>query len=223
MKRKTIQLITILIFIFVLLSCSNNSHDDVVVDVEFSFYNWYDTSSKTKITLTGNIKKRTDYEEGEGNYLDSYSKFYAYGDIYYNNEKLKYVESNDKKFEDLYFYNNNYFYVKKLGNNQYYFNATVNEIYIKEYKMLYGFPLLYNKLYARWNINEIFEDYSYDYLREYYSNFTDYVNIDNINKCIEITSDELDYSGFENRTITTTFDFVNRIVSVKSDNIDIVL
>ena len=123
----------------------------------------------------------------------------------------------------MYFYNNNYFYVIKHGSNQYDFDAILNEIYIKEYKLLYFFPILSKKCYDRWNINEIFDDYSYDYFEVFYSKFTDYVSIDSINKRIEITSDELDYSGFENRTITTTFDFVNRTVSVKSDNIDIVL
>jgi len=238
-NRIKLFIVGIILSLF-LISCSNSKPTEVK-DVDFYWYNWFDTQNKTTITLRGDIsvispEKNVDGFGGD-DFLNTYTYFYADGEIYFNNEILK-VNDSSEDYTNLYFYNNNYFYVykSKYNNRSCHVLKVINTyLYVTDnkdnayYHSHYNLPLPPKIEYEKNNnsvIYQMFELYDYDYMVNFYSKFTNYVTLDNANKTIKLVSEEIylsNHTGKPNVYVTTTIDYTNKTISVKNDNIDVVL
>lgn len=221
-------------FIFLLIIFTSCTQSLELKEIKSKWQNWYNTSTSTEITLTGNnISKIKNDLDGGNTLLATLEYFNVDGDVYYNNEKIKIVES-DIKEENLYFCNNNYFYIcsSKFEKNDCYCLKVLNNFIYVKYRMdeapyslnlNYAIPLPPNE-YSNSEYNKIFDDFTFEYMNNFYSKFTDYIIIDKDNKKITIISEEI-LNGHKDvhNVYTTTIDYNNRVISVKFNEISITL
>ena len=217
-----------MISIFFMSSCSGSE--------KFKFKNWYDINSYSEFKLTGNLEKIQSNDYNTTYNVNRTTSFYVRVDkekfdkaevlldqIYYDDQLVKFCGYRYKgkfildDFNNIYFKDNNYFYVNKLTAYAY----TEENIIEKQYSVgqvctvldfnNYGlaFPVVLPLF--RESIN-------------FYSKFKNNVSIDKDNMKIEIISEKIpistgvDYGSFpgENGTVTTTLDYKNSTISINA-------
>ena len=240
MLRKSTYLLFILVTI-TLISCSTfgNKNDDSTIlknddstilknddptILKFGMYNDLENYSEVKIYDDIEIQNY----EFDGEYIKFRYIFDSNEEITFNNKKMNIKKSFDKNniYENLYFYDNNYYYLQRgliEGNEHYSLNILLSECVVSFNKELHYYIPFVNTRLCITSSDELYGDYSFEVLKEFYSKYTGIV-IDDVTQTIEIESEVVNiiYNIYKTK-IYTKFDFINRETYVTYNNETIIM